>query len=201
MNLNNFKRYLFLFSIFFSFLYSYEKPFTIKAKLSDFFYQDSSARKIFKNYEMLTSFEGSYEVYKYSKVKFHAFVEYGFLKADGFDKNTLTIFKLFLSPLSFGLNTEFIVNNTLSIYLKTAPNWMYAQVKHDYEAPPNKISKSTIGGTFGLGLLVHLNDRAVFDLFFNYLYDSKKITDSSSEVTFKPYFGGFQLGYGLGIKF
>jgi hypothetical protein len=198
-----FKKILFIFTLLLSIGFSntYNDPFSLKIKVSDFFYQDTNAKRIFDDLGFLTSIEASYEIYNYKNFNFNTFFEYGILKDNGFDEKTLTDFKLFLSPLSIGINTYYSLNNTLSIYLKTAPNWLYVSVKNNYPAPPNKVSKSTFGATFGLGVLINLNNKALFDLFLNYLYDSKKIVDSTSNISFNAYLGGFQLGIGAGIKF
>jgi hypothetical protein len=201
MSIINYKKYLLFFLLFFSFIYSYDKPFAVKAKLSNFTYQDKTARKLFDDNDMLFSIEGLYKIYKLEKINFDLFIEAGFLYDKGFDEKTLTILKLFLSPISFGINTNFIINDFFSIYLKTAPNWIYAKLKHNYPAPPNKTSKNTFGATFGIGCLIQLKDRYLFDLFFNYLYDSKKIKDNTSDLSFKLHLGGFQIGYGFGVKF
>jgi hypothetical protein len=201
MYLKNFKKYFYFFVILFSFIYSYDKPFAIKAKISNFTYRDKTARKLFDDNDMLFSLEALYEIYTYKKVSFDLFIEYGFLFDRGFDEKTLTILKLYLSPLSFGINTNFIVNDFFSVYLKTAPNWIHARLKHNYPAPPNKTTVNTFGGTFGIGCIFQLKDRYLFDLFFNYLYDSKKIKDSTSDISYRPYLGGFQIGYGFGVKF
>lgn len=171
--------------------------FLFEIKTSYFVFQDDTARKVYSGGTFMPSLEGNYRLYK----NLHLFSEAAFLYKDGTTEDVNSKATLILVPISLGLKPIFDVTDQVKIYFKAAPNWYYVREKLKYPFLKRSKSETGFGATFGVGTLKYLSCSWVLDIFVNYLYDRKTIRDSTSDIKFKRYIGGFQAGAGIGYSF
>ena len=102
-------------------------------------------------------------------------------------------------PSSLYLGSIIAQGNFWDLYVKAGPNIVYARTHVEIPNLPTNVRKWYVGGSFGCGSKFYFYKGFFLDLFFNYLYDRKKIKASGDR--FFVYVGGFQTGGAIGYRF
>jgi hypothetical protein len=171
---------------------------SIAFKPSYLWFQDKIARDIYKG-GFLPLLEVCYNIRK----NFHLWLETGYFykKTDITSINIRTKTNMTQVPLSVGLNYTFYIYSLLDIYLKIGQNWVYTKTYVDIPNLKRTVIKNGFGITLGFGGKIKLVEGLFLEPFLNYLYDKEYVHDSDSEVIFKRYLGGLQIGAGIGYRF
>lgn len=168
----------------------------IEIKPAYFQFQDDYARNIFNSGGFMPSIEIDSHIYN----RLHWFAELGFLYKEGHSHITDSDTNIYLLPISVGLKQFLTLTNDSKLYLKLAPNWIWAKEHQEYPGFKRSFSLNTFGATLGLGFLLYPVKHWTIDLFTNYLYDRTSMKNKVSHLKTKLYLGGFQIGFGIGYR-
>ena len=172
------------------------KNFYISFKPAYFYPQDSVFRNVYGS-GYITLGEINCKIYR----SYYLWIESGFLtKSNSIDRlGSSYDVKAEQIPISFGLNYLFPRFCKTNIYLKIGPNWLFTRTVDDLPSAGTVNKKWSFGATLGTGAKIHCTSEMFLDVFFNYLYNRKKIHNSNTE--FIRYLGGLQVGLGIGWMF
>lgn len=168
----------------------------ISIKPTYFYPQDKVFRHLYHG-----GFLGLAELGVMINEKFFLSVERGYF----YKKETVSSFDIdsassvTVVPSSIYLGFVFAHGSFWDLYAKAGPNTVYASTHISIPNLSSHKHKWVFGGSFGCGSKLYFYRGCFAEIFLNYLYDKKQITDSGDH--FSVYLGGLQTGGALGYQF
>jgi len=102
-------------------------------------------------------------------------------------------------PMSCYLGYAFNIMKFWDFYAKIGPNLIYTKTYAEIPGLAKIAKTNSFGGSFALGTKFYVIKGLFIEIFANYLYNKKQIENSGD--IFDVYFGGLQVGGGLGWRF
>jgi len=169
-----------------------------------FWPQDKAFRLAYGDGGFSPLFEINYDFYK----GFGVWTEVGYFHDD--ETVSVTMIntykaktKITLVPISLGFSYYYSVCSYFDVFIKAAPNLIWAKEEETFQGRTTSQTKNVFGGTFGLGGRFNFAEGWFVKLFVNYLYNPVTIRFQLLNQTYsdKEYVGGIQAGAGLGYTF